>query len=203
MIPSAAMVFMTGISRYCVVIWLQGVFMKTISIISAVPLSLLVSISSEARTLAVGPEHFHFVIEAKSKDRPEVLWARLIAPAQWWHANHTYSGDANNLSLDPRAGGLWREDWDGGSVAHGKVLYAKPPTLLRLEAPFGPLQEKAIDAIWTISISPLETGSSVTFEFIANGSAFSKLDELAPAVEMVKTQALKTLVQPIANEVSK
>jgi len=77
------------------------------------------------------------------------------------------------------------------------------PTLLRLEAPFGPLQEKAIDAIWTISISPLETGSSVTFEFIANGSAFSKLDELAPAVEMVKTQALKTLVQPIANEVSK
>lgn len=168
--------------------------MKSILSAAIAPLMLLYPLNAEARMLTSSPEHFHFVLEAQSTDSPEIVWARLIEPSNWWHSDHTYSGDSDNLTLDPQAGGLWREDWEGGSVAHGTILYAKPATMLRLEAPFGPLQERSIDAIWTISISPTPSGSNVKFEFVANGSSFSNLDKLALVVEMVKAQALNSLV---------
>ena len=176
--------------------------MKSIFLTAAVALALLPALSAKAEILASSPEHFHFVIKAQSSDSPEVLWARLIEPSEWWSDSHTYSGSAANLTLDPQAGGLWREDWSGGSVAHGRVLYARPPAVLRLEAPFGPLQEKSIDAVWTISVELAEGGSQVTFEFVANGSSYSQLDALAPAVQMVKSQALQALVKPTAHAVA-
>jgi hypothetical protein len=71
----------------------------------------------------------------------------------------------------------------GGSVAHGRVLLARPPELLRLEAPFGPLQGMAVDAVWAITPTPSETGTTVVFDFVANGSSQSGLDMLAAAVE--------------------
>jgi uncharacterized protein YndB with AHSA1/START domain len=107
---------------------------------------------------------------------------------------HSYSGDAANLSLDPRAGGLWKEEWDGGSVAHGTVLYVKPGEQLRLAAPFGPLQSMAVDVVWTITITPEGTGSKVVFDEVANGSGASNLDKIAGAVDSVKGEAINRLV---------
>ncbi|MFD1958873.1 hypothetical protein ACFSHP_06865 [Novosphingobium panipatense] len=35
---------------------------------------------------------------------PEEAWAVLTRPSVWWDAEHTWSGEAANLSLDARAG---------------------------------------------------------------------------------------------------
>ena len=148
-----------------------------------------------AEIVAAGPDHYTLKQQGVSPLPPEALWARLIKPAEWWRPDHTYSGDAANLSLKVKAGGLWREDWDGGSVAHGIVLLAKKNEMLRLDAPFGPLQEMGVSVIWTIALEADEDGggTTVTFTEIANGSSASKLDELAPAVDFVKTEAMKQL----------
>ncbi len=131
--------------------------------------------------------------EAQSSLAPEAVWNKLIKPATWWHPDHTYSGDAANLSLDAKAGGLWREDWEGGSVLHGSVLQVSAGKQLRLDAPFGPLQDIAVKVVWTITITPSADGSRIVFDEIANGTNASKLDALAPAVDFVKTEAIKRL----------
>ena len=153
------------------------------------------SVSSvQADITKANPDHYTLRHEATSSMAPDVLWQRLIKPATWWHPEHSYSGDAANLSLDARAGGLWREDWAGGSVAHGEVLYVKDGEQLRLNAPFGPLQERAVTVVWTITITPEGEGSKVVFDEVANGTSESGLDALAPAVNFVKGEAIKRLV---------
>lgn len=137
----------------------------------------------------------HYVLrhEATSPLAPDALWARLVVPSSWWHPDHTYSGDAGNLALDPRAGGLWREAWEGGSVVHGSVLYVDEGRTLRLYAPFGPLQGLGVYTVWTITISPEGDGSKVVFDEISTGAPSADLDELAKAVDFVKTEAITRL----------
>jgi len=148
-----------------------------------------------AEIIDASPGHYVLRQEAGSTRSTEELWARLIEPASWWHPDHTYSGDAANLSLDPRAGGLWREDWDGGSVAHGEVLFVQAGKVLRMNAPFGPLQGVGAYTVWTISIEPGEDGGSVViFDETSIGPPGADMAELAAAVDFVKTEAITRLV---------
>ncbi|NVJ98370.1 MAG: SRPBCC domain-containing protein [Alphaproteobacteria bacterium] len=156
---------------------------------------------ARADIVEANPDRYVLKHEATSALSPEKLWNKLVNPANWWHPDHTYSGDAANLSLDLQAGGLWREDWSGGSVFHGSVLQVKQGSMLRLDAPFGPLQDIAVKVVWTITITPEGEGSKVTFHEIASGDPKSGLDQLAPAVNFVKGEAIKRLTsQQAANQ---
>lgn len=141
------------------------------------------------------PDHYTLQLRANSELPPKVLWQRLVVPATWWHPDHTYSGDANNLSLELKAGGLWQERWGENGVLHGRVLNLIDGKLLRLDAPFGPLQSMAVNVIWTITIEADGSGSLVTFDEIANGTSASNLEQIAKAVDAVKSQALARLVK--------
>jgi len=138
----------------------------------------------------------HYVLkhEATSTLAPDALWRRLVDPASWWHPDHTYSGDPGNLSLDVRAGGLWLERWDGGSMVHGSILYLDNGKSMRLYAPFGPLQGLGVYTVWTITISADGSGSKVVFDEISHGAPSADLDELAKAVDFVKSEAISRLV---------
>lgn len=155
----------------------------------------LISAPATAEIIAASPDHYTLRHEAASDLSTRAMWNRLVHPASWWHPDHTYSGKASGLSLDARAGGLWREDWTGGSVSHGQVLYVKDGEQLRLDAPFGPLQSMAVDVVWTITITEGEGGGSiVVFDEVANGSSASGLNEVASAVDFVKQEAITRLV---------
>lgn len=146
-----------------------------------------------AEIITAAPDHYTLRHEALSPLSPEEAWNRLVDPASWWHPDHTYSGRAEALSLDLRAGGLWHEDWEGGSVAHGEVLRVQTGKVLRLEAPFGPLQGMGVTVVWTISLEPEGEGTKIVFDEIANGSSSSRLDVIAPAVDGVKAVAIERL----------
>lgn len=92
-----------------------------------------------------------------------------------------------------RPGGLWQETWPGGSVVHGTVLYIKKGEVLRLNAPFGPLQEMAVTDIWTITLTPYNEGAKIVFDEVVNGSSESDLIEMAKAVDFVKQDAIERL----------
>ncbi len=147
-----------------------------------------------AEIVAASDTHFVLRHEAVSALDAAQLWERLIQPAAWWHPDHTYSGDSGNLSLDAKAGGLWREDWDGGSVSHGKVVFVNHGEQLRMEAPFGPLQALGAYTIWTITISPKDDGSRVVFDEVSTAPPGTDMAEMAKAVDFVKQEAIQRLV---------
>jgi uncharacterized protein YndB with AHSA1/START domain len=155
--------------------------------------SSLIFVSARAEIVESSDAHYVLRHEGTSPLAPEALWARFVEPASWWHPDHTYSGDAGNLSLAPRAGGLWLEQWEGGSVIHGSVLYVENGKSMRLYAPFGPLQGLGVYTVWTITVSPEGSGSKVVFDEISSGPPSADLGEVAKAVDYVKTEAMTRL----------
>ncbi|MEO1078105.1 MAG: SRPBCC domain-containing protein [Pseudomonadota bacterium] len=148
---------------------------------------------AHAEVISASANHFALRHEGITSLSVEETWQRLINPASWWDSSHSYSGDAANISLELEVGGLWREDWDGGSVAHGTVLFIDEGKALRLEAPFGPLQGMGAYVIWTITLEPAEEGTRVVFEESAVGPPVTDYGEMAKAVDFVKGAAMRKL----------
>ncbi|HEX7915316.1 MAG TPA: hypothetical protein VF497_06160, partial [Rudaea sp.] len=95
--------------------------------------------ASQSDAPSAGHVEFHYAF--KTSAAPDRAYAAITGVARWWDSNHTYSGNASNLSLDARAGGCWCEQLaDGGSVQHMTVLTAMPGRMLRLSGGLGPLQ---------------------------------------------------------------
>ena len=169
---------------------------RKLSLLSVGAALILTGVAA-AEVVQATPDHFTLRLEAETELSPQETWERLIHPDRWWLSDHTYSADSANLSLDPQAGGLWREDWADGSVWHGTVLQAQPGKTLVLSAPFGPLQGLAVTSIWTITLAESDAGGTlITFDHVTNGTPASQLDQLAPAVNFVKSEALKSLARP-------
>ena len=63
---------------------------------------------------------------------PAEVWDRMLRPGDWWNSQHTYSGDAANMTIEPVAGGCFCEAIpaeDGvsaGQVEHMRVVYVDP-----------------------------------------------------------------------------
>jgi len=136
-----------------------------------------------------------FVIESRVTvpATPLQAWLALVQPSRWWDPAHTWSGDAANLRLDPRAGGCFCESWKGNSVEHLRVVWFAPPTELRMTGGLGPLQAMGLDGILTFSIKPEASGSEIGLSYRVSGDSLHALAELAPAVDKVLAGQLERL----------
>ncbi|RIJ23531.1 hypothetical protein D1224_04515 [Henriciella barbarensis] len=168
--------------------------MKSACLIAAA----IVCLPASAEVVMATADHYTLRHEAVSKLSVEEIWERLIQPDTWWHPDHTYSGDAEHLWLNPNAGGPWMESWEGNVVEHGRVLSILENRMLRLDAPFGPLQGLGVQVVWTITLeADVESGNTkIVFDEVANGSSQSDLAQIAPAVDIVKQQAIERLADP-------
>lgn len=120
-------------------------------------------------------------------------WQLLIEPSQWWNSDHTWSGDARNMQLDPRAGGCWCEIWGDSSVEHGRIIRAEPNKHLRLQGGFGPLQGMPVFAVMDFSLSEIEGKTVLNFRYEFSGPSSAQLDQIAPAVDSVMATQLSQL----------
>jgi uncharacterized protein YndB with AHSA1/START domain len=160
-----------------------------------VTLSLLLSASAAEAEVSETRENA-FVIQSivMADNPPAKVYRDLVRVAQWWDPAHTWSGSAKNLRLEPRAGGCFCEKLpEGGSVQHGRVLFAQPGKLLRLEAALGPLQEMAVSAVLTFSLAPDGPGTRITMTYRVNGSLTMDSAKLAPGVDQVMGIQLRRL----------
>lgn len=127
---------------------------------------------------------------------PAKAYAALAEVQRWWSDEHTWSGNAANLSLKAEAGGCFCERWPGGSAEHGHVIMALPDKLLRIDTALGPLQEFALKGILSFWIRSDEEGATqVALEYRVNGSALSGLDAFAPQVDAVLSTQLGRLAR--------
>lgn len=119
---------------------------------------------------------------------PADAWAVLVHPERYWPNDHTWSGNAANMSLKPEAGGCFCEQWDGGSAEHGRVVMAMPGKLLRFRGSLGPFQEMAVTGIMTVTLTATATGTTAVVTYRISGDASHKLDAFASVVDGVVRQ---------------
>lgn len=146
---------------------------------------------------------------------PADAWKAFVSPSGWWNGQHTFSGEAVNLTLDPVANGCFCEKLPvpkgapatqkPGSVMHMRVVYAEPYRALRMVGGLGPLQSEAINGTMTVTFAPIDgaagKGTRILWEYVVGGYMRYKTDTIAGAVDKVlgeQLAGLTRLVGPLA-----
>lgn len=179
--------------------------MKFLSSAGLIGLIGLIGSASIAQAEVTASDDSGFVTrdEAVVDATPKEVWLALISPAKWWSSAHTWSGDSSNLTLKPQAGGCFceriPEDPDPmkitleGSVEHMRVIQAYPEKALRMLGALGPLQSEPVNGVLTISISKVEQGTRVVWEYVVGGYMRYDVATIAPAVDGVMSEQLNGL----------
>ena len=114
----------------------------------------------------------------------------------WWDPQHTYSGDAKNLSLDARPGGCFCEKLpNGGGIEHARVIYVAPREVLRLSGALGPLQASGVAGTLTWKLTSGTDNTHIQLTYSVGGFIDGGFEKMAPLVENVLRQQLDRLQQ--------
>jgi hypothetical protein len=157
-----------------------------------------------AEVVALGENGFVSRNEAVVTATPAQTWSAMVRPADWWSGDHTYSGDAANMTLAPTAGGCFCESLPGvagtpaGQVEHMRVIFVAPGATLRLSRGLGPLQGEAVTGVLTITIAPAGEGARIRWEYAVGGYLRMSTAQLAPLVDQVIGEQLSRLAASLA-----
>jgi uncharacterized protein YndB with AHSA1/START domain len=122
------------------------------------------------------------------------VFRALVDVGSWWSKDHTYSGDARNMSIAAQPGGCFCEKLpNGGGVEHGRVVTLMPGTLLRIDTALGPLQELGVSGSLTWQLAGAGPRTTITMTYLVGGYAPGGLDKLAAPVDQVLTQQVQLL----------
>ena len=121
-------------------------------------------------------------------------WVAAMAVGSWWSSDHTVSGDASRLSIQPVTQGCFCESLGKqAGVVHLVVTMVNPTHLLRMTGGLGPLGLMGVDGNMTWEFEDDENSTRVRFTYAVGGYSASGLDEIAPAVDVVIGEALGRL----------
>jgi len=160
--------------------------------IAAVALALSAGLA-HSEVIDAQPGGFTVRQSAQVRADPARVWAALARIDAWWDPSHTYSGHAENLSLDLRPGGAWAERLPDGGVLHMSVVNVQPGKLVRFEGALGPLQGLGVAGHLTISLRASGQTTVVTQTYDVGGHAPGGLAALAAPVDGVLTAQLARL----------
>lgn len=171
--------------------------------LAAASLVLALPAAVHAKVHEASDAGFVIRLTGDSAATPDAVWQDLVRPGGWWAKEHTYSGNADNLAIDPVAGGCFCEVIPDpasprasprGSVEHMRVVYAERGRVLRLSGGLGPLQAEAANGTLTMFLKPVEGGTRIMWEYVVGGYMRTKPSVIAPAVDAVLAQQLGRLV---------
>ena len=176
------------------------------SFANALAAAIVFGLPAMAEIVRSAEDGFQIEVERQAAAPPELVLETALDIAAWWSSDHTYSGAATNLRLEPfEEGGRWIEVWDDGVVEHGRLVYRSENTL-RFEASLGPLQSLGLTGILGIYAVPAldEDGvendaiSDIMIDYRVSGSSLSDLDGYAPMVDRVIEDATQRLAAAAA-----
>ena len=161
-------------------------FMLAVLLASATP--------AAAEVVSSGPNGFEIRHSANLVVPQAAAFAAIGKVQDWWSKDHTYSGNAANLSLDLRPGGCFCERFDGGGgIEHLRVTYVQPGERITLSGALGPLLFQAVSGVLDIQVERIAGGSRITMNKRVAGFARGNGADLAPAVDRVLAEQLKRL----------
>lgn len=115
---------------------------------------------------------------------------------QWWSSAHTISGDAANMSIDPRPLGCFCElVGEAGGIVHMTVTFSSPGSLLRMTGGLGPLGLMGVDGNMVWEFKPVDGATEISLSYAVGGYYPDGLDKVAPAVDGVLGEAMQRLAR--------
>ena len=160
---------------------------------------ILVTLSGTAAQSApqVTPNGFLVKFEVSVNVPATKVYDALVGQiGSWWDSEHTYSGDARNLSIDARPGGCFCEKLpNGGGIEHARVIYVAPREILRLSGALGPLQASGVAGTLTWKLTSNTDNTRVHLSYSVGGFVDGGFEKIAPLVENVLHGQLHRLKQ--------
>ena len=124
----------------------------------AVVATMALAGAAQAEVRNAVPESMQLQFNERVAATPSAVYAAIGQVERWWSGEHSYSGDAANLSLAMQPGGCFCERWANGAVEHGRVIMLMRDQVVRLDAALGPLQNKAVSGVLTFLLKAEEGG---------------------------------------------
>jgi uncharacterized protein YndB with AHSA1/START domain len=148
--------------------------------------ALALAVPASAEVVSSGDSGFTSRHSVSIAAPPAKVWEALVHPGRWWQGDHTYSGDAANLSLDPRPGGCWCEKLPNGGVEHMRVVHVAAGGTLRMVGGLGPLQAMPVTGVMTITLEPAGAGTELVATYVVAGQGLTGV--AAPVDKVLATQ---------------
>jgi len=167
--------------------------------VSTAAIALLAPGILRAAVVQLTPSGFAVRHETTIAATPAKIYDALVSVGSWWNPDHTYSGDAKNMTIDARAGGCFCERLkDGGSTEHARVVYAMPAQALRMNGALGPLQAHGTVGSLTWKLTATANGTTMLLTYSVGGFIEGGFDKIATPVDNVlgeQFQRLKSFVE--------
>ena len=125
------------------------------------------------------------------------VYAALLRPGAWWNSQHSWSGDAKNLTMD-LAKGCFCETLPKGFARHMTITFDDGGRTLRLAGALGPLQLTGANGHLAFTLKETYGKTDLTLTYDVGGYAKGGLAEtwaapvdgvLGEAVTRLKTYA--------------
>ena len=147
-----------------------------------------------AQVSEASPNHFLIERTVQINATPMELWDQFVRIGEWWHPDHTHTGDSSRLSLDPTPGGCFCEALaSGGFAVHMNLGHVDPGIAVRMLGGLGPLQEYPVSGAMTWEFNFNDDGTALTLRYRVYGMVDGGLDGWAEAVDGVLAQQLERL----------
>lgn len=164
------------------------------------PLYLCLAATTHADVTSSAPGGFtveHEVVVPA--DRATAYHAAIKEVGEWWSSDHTVTGDASRLSIEPRAMGCFCEDLgEGDAVVHLVVTFVNKDVIVRLTGGLGPLGLMGVAGNMTWEFFDTEAGGTrMKWTYAVGGYRPGGLDAVALPVDYVIGEALARLAAHI------
>lgn len=156
--------------------------------------ALLVATPASADIVSASANGFEVRQTVNLAVPPEIAFESFADIAAWWDPEHTYSGKAENLSLELTPGGCFCERFPkGGGIEHMRVTYVDPGKRVLLTGALGPLLYEATAGVMDVQVKSTAGGSQLVLDYRVAGFARGGGDKLAGAVDQVLAGQMKRM----------
>jgi hypothetical protein len=142
-----------------------------------------------------GANGFTIKITASIHGAPADVYKKLVHNVgDWWNSQHTFSGDAHNLSIEERPMGCFCEKLpNGGGVRHMEVLYFVPGKTLRMSGALGPFQGMGAAGTLTFTLPPENDGTKLEATYTLVGYTPQGMNSWAAPADGMFTEQITRL----------
>jgi hypothetical protein len=161
---------------------------------------LMIGTPASAEVVSASANGFEVRETASLSVPPASAFAAFGRIGSWWSGQHSFSGNAANLTLALEPGGCLCERLaDGGGVQHMRIAYVEPDKRVLLTGSLGPLLFQATTGVMDAEFKPAGAGTQLVLDYRVAGFFNGGADKLAPAVDAVLAEQvgrLKAYVGP-------
>lgn len=167
---------------------------RKLALIAAMSLPL----PAVAEVVDADPGGFKVVHEVEIAAERAAVWQAALDIGSWWSDDHTISGDAGRMSIDPRPQGCFCEMLSAtDGVVHLTVTTVSTNSMLRLTGGLGPLGVMGASGNFVWEFDDAEDATRVTFSYAVGGYYEGGLEAMAEPVDFVVGEALSRLKQHV------